>query len=73
MNYAVAQRLRLIDLLLDHYGTFNRAALVDYFGISVPQASNDLQAYLALAPGNAEYDRGAKTYRKTAGFKRVWL
>lgn len=72
LNYAVEQRLRLLDFLLDHYGTVNRAALMDYFGISVAQASNDIQTYLAIAPTNATYDASAKTYRSTQGFVRVW-
>ncbi|MDR7193377.1 hypothetical protein [Luteimonas terrae] len=71
-SYAVEQRLRLIDFLLQQYGHFNRAALVDYFGISVPQASADLSAYLELAPGNAEYDVRRKTYVRTDRFARVY-
>jgi hypothetical protein len=63
-------RLRFIDFLLDHYGTINREQLIDYFGISVPQASNDLGAYDERAPGNMFYDRSAKTYRRADGFER---
>jgi hypothetical protein len=70
--YALVQRLRLIDFLLHHYGTLNRQALTDYFAISTPQASKDVQAYLRLAPANAEYDKSAKTYRRTPAFKRLW-
>ena len=44
-NFALEQRLRFIDFLLDHYGRLNRGALVDYFGISVPQASIDIRTY----------------------------
>lgn len=72
ISYAVEQRLRLIDFLLAHYGTFNRSALVDYFGISVPQASADIQQYLQLAGPNAEYDKSAKTYRCTEDFVRYY-
>lgn len=54
-NMAVLARWRFIDFLLDHYGTLNRSALVDYFGISLPQATHDIQGYLRHAPGNAEY------------------
>lgn len=72
MRYAVEQRLRLIDFLLVHYGTLNRAALVDYFGVSVPQASVDISDYIALAPENLVYDKTAKTYLRTSNFKRVW-
>ena len=65
-------RLRFIDFLLDHYGMFNRSAIVDYFGLSVPQASMDIRAYIEGAPGNLEYDKSGKAYRATAGFTRVW-
>lgn len=72
MKYAVEQRLRLIDFLLSHYGHINRSALMDYFGISIPQASKDIADYLALAPGNAAYDASAKRYVATAEFKEVY-
>ena len=66
------KRLRLIDFLLHHYGTLNRQALMDYFSISMPQASLDIRAYLSMAPLNAVYDKSAKTYRRSSGFERVW-
>lgn len=40
----------------------NRADLVEFFSISVPQASQDLALYQELAPGNLVYDKTAKTY-----------
>jgi hypothetical protein len=69
MLYAIEQRLRFIDFLLMEYGYFNRSALMNFFGVSSPQASTDIKAYLELAPGNATYDGNAKTYRKTPGFR----
>lgn len=72
MPYAKGQRLRMIDFLLAQYGTVNRAALVDFFGISTPQASVDFAEYIACAPGNMRYDMSAKTYRRTDKFVRVW-
>lgn len=71
-QYAVEQRLRLIDFLLAQYGTINRGALVDYFGISVPQASHDLKEYMAMAPGNATYSASLRQYVRASGFQRVW-
>lgn len=65
-------RLRFIDFLLAHYGTINRVQLTDYFGISVAQAALDLTSYQAIAPGNMEYDRSAKTYRRTPEFERMY-
>lgn len=72
LTYAVEQRLRLIDFLLFHYGTLNRSAIMDYYGISTPQAAHDIRVYLAIAPNNAFYDKSAKTYRRSESFTRVW-
>lgn len=72
MKYAVEQRLRLIDFLLAQYGTVNRSAVMDFFGVSMPQASSDIQSYLSRAPGNAAYCMTRKTYVRSATFKRVW-
>lgn len=72
IKYAVEQRLRFVDFLLAHYGAVRRGALVDYFGISMPQASHDIGQYVEIAPNNIAYDMKAKTYVRTANFKRVW-
>jgi len=72
IKYAVEQRLRFIDFLIAHYGTLRREALIDYFGISMPQASNDIGRYVELAPSNLVYDMHAKWYRRGNDFKRVW-
>lgn len=72
LRYAIEQRLRFIDFLLAEYGHINRSALMDYFGISAPQATNDINDYRDLAPGNLVYDLPGKTYRRAAGFQRVW-
>lgn len=72
VSYAVEQRLRFIDFLLFQYGYVNRSALVEYFGISVPQASADIKQYLELTPHNAVYDNSGKVYRKSATFARYY-
>jgi transcriptional regulator with XRE-family HTH domain len=72
ITYAVELRLRFIDFLLHQYGTLNRSAGMDYFGISSPQASRDIHDYIALAPENIVYDTTAKTYIRGANFARVW-
>lgn len=72
MPYAKSQRMRMVDFLLAQYGTINRAALCDFFGISTPQASLDIAQYQQLAPKNIEYDSAAKTYRRTAKFVRLY-
>lgn len=72
-NYAVEQRLRFIDFLLHQYGVLNRIAIMDYFGISMPCATRDIQLYIKKAPDNIVYDNKAKTYIRGANFKRVWV
>ncbi len=63
------RRLEFIDFRLLWDGTINRGELVDFFGISIQQASSDLARYAELAPRNLSYDKSAKTYRAAAGFK----
>lgn len=72
MRPALRQRLHFIECMLLHYGTINRSVVMDFFGLSSVQASGDLQHYLALAPANAEYDLGAKTYRRGPTFQRLF-
>ncbi|MHB1701035.1 MAG: WYL domain-containing protein [Acidobacteriaceae bacterium] len=42
--------------------------MIDYFGISVQQASSDIASYMGLAPQNVYYDKQAKTYRAAESF-----
>jgi len=72
LPYAVVQRLRLVDILLDQQGFINRGVLMEYFGISMPAASNDLGLYKEIAPNNMTYDLSNKTYVRTETFQRVW-
>lgn len=72
INMGAMERLRFIDFIVDHFGAIQRRHVVDYFGVSQPQASLDIGRYKDLAPSNIEYDLGAKMYRKTAGFVRAF-
>jgi hypothetical protein len=65
------RRLEFIDFRLYWEGRLNRSDLVDFFGISVPQASLDLAKYQEMAPKNAIYDRTEKTYLATDAFTPV--
>lgn len=67
-KWSQQRRLSFIEFRLSWEGRLNRSDLVDYFGISVPQASLDLAKYQELAPENVEYDRKAKTYRRGRRF-----
>lgn len=62
MRWGVEQRLEFIEFRLFWEGSINRADIVEFFGVSVPQASKDLTLYQERAPGNMEYDTRAKRY-----------
>ena len=72
MKYAIEQRLRFIDFLIHQYSKANRSALVDYFGISTPQATKDFKMYMKKAPDNIRYCHSDKAYLKNPEFKRIW-
>lgn len=72
MTYAIEQRLRMIDFLLANYGSVAPKQLVDFFGISKPQASVDFRMYNSRAPGNMIYLHATLCWYTTASFKRVY-
>lgn len=72
MNYAVVQRLRLIDFLLATYGYVGRPTLVAYFGISTPCAANDFKLYKDRAPDNVIYNGSLKRYERSESFKPLF-
>lgn len=65
------RRLEFIDFRLLWEGRINRGELVDFFGISIQQASLDLARYMEIAPENIEYDKSEKVYRVTNLFTPV--
>ena len=71
MNYAVEQRLRLIEFLLAHYGSVGRVELQDFFGISPAAATRDFAMYLKMHPGNAILNQTSKRYVRSDTFKQV--
>lgn len=72
MNAAMAARLRFIEFLLAQYGHVNRSAIEDFYGLSTPQASADLQLYARHAPGNMHYSASMERYETTPAFKRYF-
>ena len=68
LRWSQEARLRAIDAAAFWEGRVNRADLIGRFGISVPQATNDLRRYLALAPANLRYDTRQKAYLATPAF-----
>ena len=65
------RRLEFIDYCLRWNRTVNRGEIVEFFRISIQQASADLAHYAHLAPRNMEYDKSLKTYKATASFQPI--
>jgi DeoR/GlpR family transcriptional regulator of sugar metabolism len=57
-----SQRIAWIAEMLLIYGFINREHLVRKFGISVPQASKDLQTFARNSSGAMVYDLSKKCY-----------
>lgn len=72
-RWGTDQRLEFIEYRLFWDGAVNRADITSHFGVSVPQASNDLGLYKELAGTNLEYDSSEKRYRPTPGFSPRFL
>ena len=67
------RRLEFIEFRLQWEGRVNRSDLVEFFGISVPQASIDFARYREMAPDNAVYDILERAYIASKSFAPVLL
>lgn len=72
LRWGVEQRLEFIEFRLFWEGHVNRSDVMAQFGLSVNQASSDLNRYIGLAPHNMDYDRSLRTYVRQPGFKPVF-
>ncbi len=72
LRWSQEARLRAIDQAAFWEGRVNRSALIERFGISVPQATIDLRDYQTRAPGNLRYDTREKTYLAEPGFRPLF-
>lgn len=70
--WAAQERLRFIERSLWWRGQVKRKDLREIFGISLAQASSDLQRYLEINPTAARYDLKAKCYRGEPGMACVY-
>jgi predicted DNA-binding transcriptional regulator YafY len=68
-RWGTDQRLEFIEFRLFWEGGVNRSDITSRFGVSVPQASNDLSLYKELAGENIYYDVSEKRYLPTADFR----
>jgi len=73
LKYGVEARFEFIEFRVYWHERFNRSDLMDYFGVSQTQASQDLKAYQEIAPDNLVYDGTDKTYRCASGFVPKFL
>lgn len=73
VRWGLKSRFELIEWRAYWMGRVNRGDLEEAFGVSTPQASLDLRAYDAAAPGNITYDATEKAYLPTVGFEPKFL
>ena len=73
LRWGVQQRLEFIEFRLFWEGHVNRSDLMDQFGVSVNQASTDLNRYIGFAPDNMVYNKSARTYVRSPAFKSRFL
>jgi hypothetical protein len=72
LRWGVEQRLEFIEFRLFWEGHVNRSDVMEQFGLSVNQASSDLNRYIGFAPDNMLYDKSARTYVRGLGFNPVF-
>ena len=73
LRWGVEQRLEFIEFRLFWEGRVNRSDVMEQFGLSVNQASADLNRYIGFAPDNMVYDKSARTYVRGPAFKPQFL
>ncbi|HLV59844.1 MAG TPA: hypothetical protein VKY51_00415, partial [Fredinandcohnia sp.] len=73
VRWGIERRLEFIEFRLFWDGHVNRSDLMAAFGISINQASADLNRYLGMAPGNMVYDKSARTYVRGDRFEPLFL
>lgn len=62
MNWAADRRLDYIDFRMVTVGSVRRSDLMRTFGVSMPQASADINRFLKLYRKAIVYDRSEKQY-----------
>lgn len=73
LRWGVEQRLEFIEFRLFWEGYVNRGDLMSAFGVSVNQASTDLNRYIGMVPQNMHYDKSARAYVRGAEFTPQFL
>lgn len=62
MNWAQIQRQKFIEYKLLYDGRLNRRDIVDFFGVTMLQASTDIKGYRTRFPESMTYDPRKKTF-----------
>lgn len=73
IRWRTGQRFEFIEFMLFWEGGIKRADIADRFGVSTPQATNDLNAYRDKAPDNLHYDSSRKRFLPTPDFQPKFL
>ncbi len=73
LRWGVERRLEFIEFRLFWEGHVNRGDLMGAFGVSVNQASTDLNRYIGMAADNIAYDKSARTYIRGPVFTPLFL
>jgi len=73
LRWGVERRLEFIEFRLFWEGHVNRGDLMEAFGVSVNQASTDLNRYIGMASDNMVYDKSARTYIRGSKFAPLFL
>ena len=73
LRWGVERRLEFIEFRLFWEGHVNRGDLMGAFGVSVNQASTDLNRYISMTSDNITYDKSARTYIRGPKFAPLFL
>lgn len=73
LPFTVRQRMAHIERCLFWKGELQRADLIERFGVNPAQAATDFSAYMAIAPGNMDYNKSRKRYLPLAGFSPIFI
>jgi hypothetical protein len=71
-SWAAQERLRFIERCAWWRGVVNRKDLLEVYGVSMAQASADIQKYVERNPGSIIYDVKGKKYEGAAEMKCVY-
>ena len=67
-NWTVGQRYKFMEFRLYRSSHINRSDIMEVFGISKQQASNDLASYIEGRKSNLTYDKSLRTYVRGKNF-----